>query len=156
MNTADRQVFDNNYLVFGLPQKTKDDLAEMATYIECPMRQNLIAEDDRGVDLIVILRGTVSIYKGEERLAEAGPGSVLGEVALVDNLPRSAHVFCSTPVAIAKFDGAKLRKYMGQNRDSGFLMLANVSRVLAARLRTVSQQVEDLMGSSKDPWNHSF
>jgi CRP-like cAMP-binding protein len=156
MNAADRLVFDNNYLLSGLPQSTKDDLAAMAVFIECPMRTNLIAENDKEVDLIVILRGTVSIYKGEERLAEAGPGAVLGEIALVDNLPRSANVFCSTPVAIAKLAGPALRKYMGQNRDSGFLMLANLSRVLSARLRSATQQVEDLKGSSKDPWDYDF
>jgi CRP-like cAMP-binding protein len=120
------------------------------------MRHALIAENEKEVDLIVVLRGTVSIYKGGEKLAEAGPGSVLGEVALVDNLPRSANVFCSTPVAIAKLEGGQLRKYMGQNRDSGFLMLANLSRVLSARLRAATQQVEDLKGSSRDPWNYDF
>jgi CRP-like cAMP-binding protein len=156
MNSSDRLIFDNNYLLSGLPQSTKDELAEMTTFVELPMRHALIAENEKEVDLIVVLRGTVSIYKGGEKLAEAGPGSVLGEVALVDNLPRSANVFCSTPVAIAKLEGGQLRKYMGQNRDSGFLMLANLSRVLSARLRAATQQVEDLKGSSRDPWNYDF
>lgn len=116
----------------------------------------MISEDDKDVDLVVLLRGTVDIYKGGEKLAEAGPGAVLGEIALVDNLPRSAHVFASTPVAIAKLNGVELRKYMFQNRDSGFLMLANLSRVLSSRLRSVSQQVEDLKGHAKDPWTHAL
>lgn len=155
MSDSQKQTFDSNYLLVGLSQEVKDEIYGMAKIMEMMGHRHVIEEDEKEVDLIVVLSGTIAIYKGEEKLAEAGPGSVLGEVALVDNLPRSAHAISVTPVTIAKLDGNALRKYMFQNKDVGFIMLANLCRVLSARLRSVTQQVEDLKGASRDPWEHS-
>ena len=55
-------------------------------------------------------------------------------------------------LAVAHFDGAKLRKFMFQNKDVGFIMLSNLARVLSMRLREASGTIEDLRGQLKDPW----
>src|SRR5579864_1528954 len=58
----------------------------------------LIKQGDTGVGLYIIISGHVKITlasnpdKLEEELGVFGPGSVLGEMALLDDLPRSATV----------------------------------------------------------------
>jgi CRP-like cAMP-binding protein len=156
MPTTDREIFENNYLLKGVAQDVKDQLFDLAKVEEIAKHKALIEDGEKDVDLIVILRGTVGIYKGGEKLAEAGPGSVIGEIALVDNLPRSADVTSLTAVCVARLDGPVLRKFMFHHRDAGFLMLANLTRVLSGRLRALDKQVEDLKGQSRDPWQYAM
>src|SRR5947209_10379023 len=58
----------------------------------------LIKQGDTGVGLYVITSGTVRISqvnnpdRAEEELGSQGAGTVLGEMALLDDLPRSATV----------------------------------------------------------------
>jgi hypothetical protein len=42
---------------------------------------------------------------------------------------------------------------MARNREVGFLMLANLARVLSMRLRNLDQVVEGLFGKARDPWD---
>ncbi len=152
MTETDRQVFDDNYLLCGLPKESKDTIAQMCVLSDLEEGDLLFGEGDKASDLAVMLRGTVGVFRGREKLAEVKPGAVIGELALVDDQPRSADVRALTPVTYARLDGPKLRKYMFQNRDVGFIMLANLARVVTARARGLIGQVEDLKGQARDPW----
>jgi CRP/FNR family transcriptional regulator, cyclic AMP receptor protein len=58
----------------------------------------LMQQGDTGAGLFVVISGKVKITqvgdpdRAEEELGTAGPGDVLGEMALLDDLPRSATV----------------------------------------------------------------
>ena len=58
----------------------------------------LMQQGDTGAGLFVLISGKVKITqagdpdRAEEELGTAGPGDVLGEMALLDDLPRSATV----------------------------------------------------------------
>ena len=152
MTETDRQVFDDNYLLCGLPKEAKDTIAQMCVLSDLEEGDLLFGEGDKASDLAVMLRGTVGVFRGREKLAEVKPGAVIGELALVDDQPRSADVRALSQVTYARLDGPKLRKFMFQNRDVGFIMLANLARVVTARARGLIGQVEDLKGQARDPW----
>jgi CRP-like cAMP-binding protein len=50
----------------------------------------LLVEGEKGDSLLVVASGHVTIKKGEADIATLGPGSVLGEMALITGAPRSA------------------------------------------------------------------
>jgi CRP-like cAMP-binding protein len=145
----DYQVFRTNYLVSGLADPVVKQLAELADVHQAETGAKLIAQDAAGTDLLVILKGQVDVLCNGEKIGEKGPGSVVGEVALLDNGPRSADVRASTPVTYALFDGTTLRRFLAGNHDAGFFILLNLSRVLTFALREATQQIEDLRGEAR-------
>jgi len=148
-------VFKKNYLVHGLPQAAVDAIAELATYHVATAGEHLVRIGDKGSDLFIILEGHVNIYSADgDKLSTAEPPSILGEIALVDDQERSADAVCVGLVKYARIPGKELRQYMWQNKETGFVMLANLCRVLSMRLRKTNVVVIDLMGKSQDLWKH--
>lgn len=152
-----RDVFRKNYLVYGLKDEVIDQIEALATEETFLAQEFLVRYGQKSSDLYVILDGKVLVCTSSgDELAQIGPGSVIGEVSLVDDQPRSADAVCMGRVKAAKLPAKELRGFMARNPEAGFLMLANLSRVLSNRLRKTSAVVEDLAAHPKDPWNHAL
>lgn len=150
-------VFKQNYLVAGLSDDDIRRVGEIATVRKEAANGILIREGQNSSDLYVVLNGRLVIQdSNQEKLADAEPGAVVGEVALVDAHPRSADVISPGLTTLAVFPADKLRGFMGQNREIGFVMLANLSRVLSMRLRRTTDAIEALRGETADPWEKAF
>src|SRR5437588_10215538 len=86
----------------GLDKKELQALAGSCKERKYSAGSTLIKQGDSGVGLYVIISGHVKITqasdpdKAEENLGDFGQGSVLGEMALLDDLPRSATVTAVT------------------------------------------------------------
>lgn len=146
--------FSKNYLVRGLTPAQIGEIAALATTKKYGPLARVITAGTKSAELYVILRGTVRVHlPWGDKLAEPGPGSVLGEMALIDAQPRSADVNCVGEVELAVFDAKVLRKYMNANKDVGFTMLVNLAQVLSGRLRDVNAKIEFL--SDSDVWKHA-
>lgn len=148
-------VFKKNYLVIGLSDEAISEivkLAEIKTYFNNDV---LIRKGEKSSDLFVILEGTAKVITGEgDYLDDVGPGAVIGEVALIDDNPRSADVICVGTVKAAHIPAKKFRSLLNENRDTGFVVLANLARVLCLRLRKASIRIEHLVG--QDAWRGSL
>lgn len=154
MESQKLDVFRQNYLVFGLPDGKVEEIAGLAQFETKLAQEEICLKGQKGSDLFVVLDGRVNITsQNGEKLAEIGPGAVIGEVALVDDQPRSANAVCITAVHYARLPAKELRNYMVQNKDVGFHMLANLSRVLSTRLRATDAVVDQLAGKARDPWD---
>jgi CRP-like cAMP-binding protein len=151
--SVDLSIFRRNYLVVGLPDEEIARVAELAEFRIAYPGNTLIEQGAGNADLLIILDGTVEVHsKTGTVLGERGPGSVIGEIALVDNRPRSASVSANGTVSYARINADALRRFMGQSPQTGLLMLSNLARVLAMRLREASATIEDLDGKIGDPW----
>jgi CRP/FNR family cyclic AMP-dependent transcriptional regulator len=151
------EIFKENYLVCGLEPEAVVQVADMAEVERKLARETLIKINEKSSDLYIILAGRVVIMTGDgDKLAEVGPGSVLGEMALIDNRPRSAEVICTGLTTVARIPAQSLRKFMWQNKDIGFVILANLARVLSGRLRQADAKIDELMGAPDDFWKDSL
>jgi CRP-like cAMP-binding protein len=150
------EAFKGNYLVCGLPPEAISEVWEMGIQETHLARETLIRINEKSSDLFVVLDGKVQVLTQDgDVLAEPGPGSVLGEMSLIDDRPRSAEVVCLSLTKVARIPAKKLRGYMNSNRDVGFVILANLARVLSGRLRIADMKIDTLQDGG-DPWKNSL
>jgi CRP/FNR family cyclic AMP-dependent transcriptional regulator len=153
------EVFKKNYLVSGLADDAVQEIASLAEYKVHLPQEDIIVQGSTTSDLIVILDGRVNVVSdGGEKLAEVGPGSVLGEISLLDNQPRSAHAVAIGRVQAAHIPAKELRRLLGAKRDVGFVVLANLCQVLCHRLRQTDVKLDDVAEKSaaSDPWKNAL
>src|SRR5580658_1128932 len=85
------EIFKKNYLVVGLSDEDIRRVAELSEFRVVAGGTEIVKLGDKNPDLFVIIDGSAIVYaKGGVVLGERGPGSVVGEITLVDNQPRSA------------------------------------------------------------------
>src|SRR5918996_1527835 len=96
----------------------------------------LCRQGDRGSDLYMVLEGEVQVLKSEgsaERtVAAVGPGEVVGELAAIADLPRSATLLAGTDVKILVMRGPHFREFLGRNADLSGRVTALLARRLAS------------------------
>lgn len=99
-------------------------------------------------EMLLLLDGEVSVDAGTDSagggvaIASLGPGSVLGEVALLDGLPRSAQCTALSPVRAAGLTRSALQGMLDQQpRVAAKLMIA-LSQRITERLRGMGQQLQ--------------
>ncbi len=93
--------------------------------------ETIFREGDRGVEFFVIKRGRVRIVSGNRVLETLGENEIFGEMALIDDSPRSAAAVAETDIAVAPLTE---KQYLFLVRHTPFFAL-KMLRVLAQRLR---------------------
>jgi CRP-like cAMP-binding protein len=77
-------------------------VARVAQRVREPAGELLVKEGEAGHEFLIVLEGEVEVRHGTDLIATLGPGSYVGEVALLEDLPRrTATVQARTPVTIA-------------------------------------------------------
>ena len=100
--------------------------------------QFIFKAGDPGETMYIINEGEVDILDGSGATLEtAGPGSIVGELALIDDEPRSATVVAKTDCRLVAVDRRRF-EYMVQ--ETPFFGLA-VMKVLADRLRHTNLRI---------------
>jgi CRP-like cAMP-binding protein len=99
-------------------------------------------EGDPGKGLFVVLEGEVEILKetreGERPLARLGANTAFGELALIDDLPRSATARASTPSRLLILYRSHLEALVAGDKGIALVIMQNLLRTLAGYLRAVS------------------
>ncbi|MEZ0327135.1 MAG: cyclic nucleotide-binding domain-containing protein [Fimbriimonas sp.] len=126
-------------------------------------KENFLATEQLGVigspegDLFVVFEGKVNVLTHDnDKLREVGPNGILGEVSFVDGGPRHAHFVAQGFVSAARFPAKELRAQLSSDRQAGFMVLANLARLLAARLRNADGRLDTLMDSEHDVWHQAL
>lgn len=104
---------------------------------------------DIGAGAVLIKTGEISIKAGEKVLANLEPGDFFGEVALVVDEPRTADAIASTDCELIFFLRPDLEEWVHNTPRQGAQLMANISRVLAGRLR----HANDMLAEQKDTEN---
>lgn len=129
---------------------TSDHLAKVAAIgreVEVGGSQVVFREGDVGTDFYVIVSGRVRISKmvpgvGEEALAILEPGSYFGEMALIDDTPRSADAIAHTPCKLWVMQKQDLEELMFLHKDLAYELLWTFVRTLSTRLRETNDKIK--------------
>ena len=75
-------------------------IADIADEIDLRADKVLIQEGERGREFFVIVSGEVEVLRKGRKVASLGPGSFVGEMALLSKIPRAATVTAITPLDV--------------------------------------------------------
>jgi len=92
-------------------------------------------EGDEAHELFVIKSGKVRIQIGNRTLTELGPDTIFGEMALIDNEPRSATAIAVTDVELVPVGEEQFLFLVSQTP----YVALKVMRVLVQRLRATNK-----------------
>jgi CRP/FNR family cyclic AMP-dependent transcriptional regulator len=90
-----------------------------------------------GTLMYVIAEGQVEIIVGAEVVEVAGPGTIVGEMALIDQSPRSATAVARTDCKLAPIDR---RRFEFMVQQTPFFSLS-VMKIMADRLRRTNSRI---------------
>jgi CRP-like cAMP-binding protein len=128
-------------------------LAQVTSLRLCRQDEVVFYEDEEGDFFFVILSGRVKVtllgipdrftrgYGREVLLSSLGPGDFFGEMALVDNEPRSATAIATEPTELLCIHRSDFQRVLTNYR--GFVQ--GLLRSLTARLRRANQQLATLV-----------
>ena len=110
----------------------------------------IFKEGDEGDRCFIIASGEVRISKfipniGEEALAVLKEGDYFGEMALVDNFPRSAHAIANTDAELLTINKTELDKIMIMDHELGFKLLWAFTKTLSKRLRETNEKMANFL-----------
>jgi CRP-like cAMP-binding protein len=88
----------------------------------------MIHERTPGDDCYILLAGRVAVFLGAEKVAELGPGELIGEVALRENKLRSATVTTLEPVELLRIESANLDRLLREIKALGPAIDATVKK----------------------------
>jgi hypothetical protein len=91
----------------------------------------IVTEGEEGEELYIVRAGEVAVQHGDDVLARIGPGSVFGELAVLDPAPRSADVVATTDTDLLILDRTTLLDLMGRRPE----VAADIVTMLVRRLR---------------------
>jgi CRP-like cAMP-binding protein len=112
-----------------------------------PAGETVFQEGDTGRALFIIESGEIAIVKSipdpghpeEAVLARLGPGGFFGEMALLEELPRSAAARTTNDSVLHFVYKAKFDSFVEKQPRIGVRILHNLAKVLSARLRETSE-----------------
>jgi len=91
----------------------------------------LFREGEKGDKMYVLLEGEVDIFLGDFVFETAGSGSLLGEMALIDDSPRTANAVAKKSSKLAQIDRRRFHFLVQQTPHFS----THVMKILADRLR---------------------
>jgi CRP/FNR family cyclic AMP-dependent transcriptional regulator len=135
----------------GLPDETLQHLSTSLRILNRSSKELIFSEGAEAREFYVVLRGEVEIFKvlntgGEARIAALGPGYWFGEMSVFDVQCRSASVRTLVPCRFLVVTARDLDALYRRDLKSYTLLVLNVTRELARRLRLVDELVADFIG----------
>lgn len=118
-----------------LSRKELVQLARVSEDLEVSPGQVLCKEGEIGHEFFVIVEGEAEVRRKGRRVAMRGGGDFFGEIALLEQIPRTATVTAKTPLRLFVLTGTSFRHLLDEN--------PNVERKV---LRALARRVVDLSG----------
>jgi CRP-like cAMP-binding protein len=93
--------------------------------------QTIFSEGDAGEVMYVVKEGEVEIRRGERVIETHGPGNIFGEMAIIEDAPRSADAVAKTDVELVPINQ---RRFMYLVQQTPYFAI-QMMEVMSARLR---------------------
>ncbi|HID56824.1 TPA: cyclic nucleotide-binding domain-containing protein [Candidatus Poribacteria bacterium] len=117
-------------LFHEIPDNALEHLASSSQVLEYSPGYVLIEQGDPGDALYLVIEGSVSILRDGMEITRRGPGECVGEMALIDNAPRSASVVAAEHVRAIRI-----------TRDNFWRMIERYPSVARHLLRLLTSRI---------------
>lgn len=111
-------------------------VAQISEEIHTDLDQKIFDDGDQGDSMYVIINGKVSITKNKKEITLLGPGSCIGEMALLDQEPRSADAICIEDSTLLKINQIGFYELLASNDE----IMKQIIKILTKRLRLMNNK----------------
>ncbi len=144
------EVLSKFRLFAGFKDEELDTLLSLCDFESYSAGESIVSEGDIGLCMYVILCGNVQVTVRSPAnepipLADLECGDFFGEVALVDDGPRSATVVATGETQVLRITRVVLGVMAGVQPAGAIHLLAAIGRSLVNRLRVGNQKYLDLI-----------
>jgi CRP/FNR family cyclic AMP-dependent transcriptional regulator len=123
-------------LLSGLGRKEIEEVGRLVDEIDVPAGRVLMREGDPGREFFVVVDGTVGIDRGGTRIRTMEPGDFFGEIALLDEGPRTATATADGPASLLVLGHREFHSLM----DQFPAIRTSVLDALAKRIRNLEPE----------------
>jgi hypothetical protein len=145
-----------DFLILYIPifAKLKNDelkiVEKCMNLIEVIPGETVFEEGDRGYYVCFVVEGALDVLKKSEDgediiLTTLAKGRSIGEMAVIDELPRSASVKARTKATLLTLSREKFNYILEEHTDIGIKVLKGITRLLSLSLRKTSTRLVDYM-----------
>lgn len=121
----------------SIPAENLSRVAQITEEVQYDANEPIFAEGDYGDSLFIVVNGNVKIHKGEQELAMLGKGTCLGEMALLDDEPRSADATVTEDSVLFRIEQEGFYEVMGSQSD----IMEGIIKLLTGRLRVANDKL---------------
>jgi CRP/FNR family cyclic AMP-dependent transcriptional regulator len=135
----------------GLSPEALAKIESRAVTRNYPRNAVVISEGDEATSMFIIVSGSVKVYHteadGKETILNSqGPGQHFGELALVDDAPRSASVMTQEPARLLVLSKAAFREVLEESPEVGYHLVQALARQVRRLTETVNMMGRDVYG----------
>ena len=135
----------------GLSPEALAKIESRAVARNYPRNAVVISEGDEATSMFIIVSGSVKVYHteadGKETILNSqGPGQHFGELALVDDAPRSASVMTQEQSRLLVLSKAAFRECLEESPEVGYHLVQALARQVRRLTETVNMMGRDVYG----------
>lgn len=123
-------------LFSGCNTKELEKVARASEEITMTAGTLIVDQGQTGREAFVIVDGDVIVKRNNRKVATLGPGSVVGEMSLLDHGPRTASAICDTDCTLLVIDQRRFLNVIDDVPAISHKLLAT----LASRIREMDRQ----------------
>ena len=143
------------YLFTNLDNNELEHILNIASAKSYKKNEIIFNEGDKGDAFYVVLKGSVRISTvvpgvGEEALAILKKGNYFGEMALIDNAPRSASAIANEDTILLAITDANFRNLLMTDHKIAYKLLWELVKTLSKRLRETDNKLKSILAIAKD------
>jgi CRP-like cAMP-binding protein len=121
------------WLFNGCSKAERKSIERRAKSVEVPAGTTVVNEGEVGTVFYFITDGKATVMSRGRKVTELGPGQYLGELTLLDRLPRSATVKAATDLTLLAIVQREFEAILKESPSTTRkLLVATVSRLRAA------------------------
>jgi len=106
----------------------------------------IVSEGEETDDAYVILDGEIEVFKRNQLVATLRENQIFGEIALVDQRPRTATCIAKTPVTLGQVTRKNYLSLLKHRPEA----INPILRIVADRMRNLMEMVEEIATAKKD------
>jgi CRP-like cAMP-binding protein len=111
----------------------------------------LFSEGEPGKNMYVLMEGTAAVCVGGEVIEVAGPGSLLGEMALINSSVRSATVITRSDCRVISINSSQFDLLVRESPE----FARHVMTAMADRLRRMNQRFTEVALNKRPAYGRS-
>ena len=124
-------------LFHNIPGDVLTRIAQIAEELRCEQNHAIFKEGDHGDSMFVIISGKVDVIQNDHSITQLERGTCIGEMALLDQEPRSADAITLEESVLLKIDQEGFFQLMASNPE----ILKQIVKILTQRVRSMNKKL---------------